>query len=142
MGWKYLSGGTMRQWKPNQLVWAGILLLAVFAGVGAAVAWLVHRDTANIPLAAALVSGTATLLGVAIGALVLRFNYRSQANPLRLELYKKQTDALVGLYEKLSEIRFHYLRYIETQPAYGIRKGLVADLDVKLDEFKQIRRKH
>jgi len=77
-------------------------ILACLAFVGA-VAWganaLIQQGDKYIPLAAALVSGGATLMGVGIGALVLRFNYRNQSLPIRLEFYKRKVDATDELYQ-------------------------------------------
>jgi hypothetical protein len=79
----------------QQRLWLlGGVVVLVLAGTVAWTVWeLARLDAKFIPLASALVSGTATLIGVAVGAMVLRFNYRAQANPLRLEFFKRQLDA-------------------------------------------------
>lgn len=132
----------MRKWNSGYWVGIGIALVIVFAGLGTLVFWLVNKDAAYIPLAAAIVSGTATLTGVAIGALVLRFNYRSQANPLRLELYKKRTDALVTIYETIAPLRYLYLKHVDyTTPDCKAKPEIMKDVNDKLEEIKKLRRK-
>jgi hypothetical protein len=70
-------------------------------------------DPAYIPLLAAGISGGCTLLGVGIGALVLRFNQRSQVNAFALEFYKRQLDGLAELWAASHQLERCADRYLD-----------------------------
>jgi hypothetical protein len=66
------------------------IALVVFAATDAGDAAAQGKD--YTPLVAVIVSGALGALGLVVSILVLRFNIRSQANPARVELLKKQMD--------------------------------------------------
>jgi hypothetical protein len=128
----------MKKWL--MLLATGVVVFLGLFLLSRTVTRLVDEDKAYVPLAGALISGMITLIGVAVGALVLRFNYRSQANPLRVELYKKRAEGLTEIYMKLSEIYFLYLRYVLKDADPEFRREHLAE-NVRLGEEYRIMRK-
>lgn len=72
----------------KQLLLAGIIAVGVGGGVWWAVGSLNELDQKYMPVVSALISSGITLLGIFINFLF---------NPVRLELYKRQSDAVIAL---------------------------------------------
>lgn len=60
-------------------------------------AWIENTDPKYYPLLSSLITSLGTLGAVFVAYLALRLNYRSQANPLRVELYKKQLQVIESM---------------------------------------------
>jgi len=88
----------------RKAAWAVCVVATAMAlGLGAVLCWLiaVAQDDQSVkyypliaPLLGAVVSGCATIGGVVVAYMLLRFNYRNQVNPIRVELYKYQIGML------------------------------------------------
>jgi hypothetical protein len=92
---------------------ASVLLIA------SVVIAILSQGTVYIPIAAAAISGAATLGAITVAAMALRLSYRSQSGPLRVELYKKQIEAMSIIYEKAVEINY----FISNEMVRAISSG-------------------
>ena len=61
-------------------------------------------EPAYIPLVAAVVTASVNALGLVIAALVFKHNQKSQGNPFKLELYKRQLDAMLKLHGAVAKV--------------------------------------
>lgn len=61
-------------------------------------------EPAYIPLLAAVVTAGVNAAGLVIAALVFKHNQKAQGNPLKLELYKRQLDALLRLHGVVAKV--------------------------------------
>lgn len=90
-----------------------------------------ETDAKYYPILGACITGAVALAAVTVAGLGLLITYLSQVNPIRTELYKKQSEAVSALYEGISRI----IEPLALQVAKGntdvpefatrIRKGIV-----------------
>ncbi len=91
-------------------------------------------DKEYIPLVGAAITGGATLLGVAVAAFVLRYHHRSQRNPVRLELYKKQLEGIgkIAKHIRQAQVSLYVLVKAPNLEMVG------QDNDALLDDYRQL----